>query len=545
MVPGRALPVLLTFILSPILLAADTHYVDVDCATPGPPYTNWATAATVIQDAVDAAEDGDSVLVADGRYATGGRTAEGYELMNRVAIMKGVTVRSVNGPAVTTIAGRAADYVFGVPVAPGVRCVHVSGGGVLDGFTLTGGDATPLPTNRHARDFCGGGSWTLGGTVRNCVISGNNATRQGGGTYEGTFINCRIVSNHVLGGGGGASDGVMRNCLISGNSSLAYGGGVAGGTMVNCTITGNSTDGAGGGGYEGVYVNSIVYHNSAVNGQPNIDTNTVAYCVSTCATPVPEGEGNIASAPEFMDAPSGDYRLPSSSPCIDAGQNLGWMKGAVDLNGGKRIFGVSVDMGAFEYAMTTDVKVAIQGAYTNGGDRIMSAALSAAGSLPTTSPYAADPVGVLSIPSNATDWVLLQLMDINSGEVVASRSGLLTVEGWVIDERLSRGVCLETSPGYYRLAVKHRNHVALTSATDVAFTNRLIAYDFTTGPDMAEGGTNVCVELAAGIWGMTAGDCDGDGQVTQVDRAIVSNQVGKTGYLVGDLNLDGVVTEED
>ncbi len=32
-----------------------THYVDLNSPTPAPPYTNWASAARVIQDAVDAA----------------------------------------------------------------------------------------------------------------------------------------------------------------------------------------------------------------------------------------------------------------------------------------------------------------------------------------------------------------------------------------------------------------------------------------------------------------------------------------------------------
>jgi hypothetical protein len=63
-----------------------------------------------------------------------------------------------------------------------------------------------------------------------------------------------------------------------------------------------------------------------------------------------EGSGNIDADPRFVDAESGDYRLLSDSPCIDAGDpNFVEEPGDLDIDGLRRVWGGRIDMGAYEY----------------------------------------------------------------------------------------------------------------------------------------------------------------------------------------------------
>jgi len=89
----------------PMVSEALTHHVDAASTNAQPPYLSWSTAASNIQDAVDAAADGDVVLVTNGTYGAGGTVTPGGALTNRIMVNKPITVRSVEGPTNTFIVG--------------------------------------------------------------------------------------------------------------------------------------------------------------------------------------------------------------------------------------------------------------------------------------------------------------------------------------------------------------------------------------------------------------------------------------------------------
>jgi len=250
-----------------------------------PPYSDWNTAATNIQDAISVSQAGDIVLVTNGLYAFGGLALVG-NLTNRVALNQAIMVQSVNGPWVTTIQGGN-----GTNGAPASRCAWLTNGAALVGFTLEGGrtqGGSPTVSN-------GGGVW--------CASS------------NAIVANCIICSNYCYNYGGGAYLGTLRNCAVYGNNSV-YGGGSYYSYLINCTVTTNYAS-QGGGANQGGLTNCIIYNNRPDNIF-NGGFLQVSYC---CTYPLPLGGiGNFTNPPlVFVD----NVHLSTNSPCISAGVNLG------------------------------------------------------------------------------------------------------------------------------------------------------------------------------------------------------------------------------
>ncbi|MBZ0201336.1 MAG: T9SS type A sorting domain-containing protein [Ignavibacteriaceae bacterium] len=293
--------------------------------------TLYVSSGGDIQTAVNAASNGDLILVTDGTYS----------LTTPISISKSVTLRSQNGASVTTIDGGGS-----------VVCMFMTNvGAVVDGFTIKNG-SNP--------GGYGGGVRCDNGTVQNCIIE-NNYSRDGGGVAlnnSGLVLNC-IIRNNTADWGGGVRcfNGTVRGCLITGNTATPHGGGIniwSGGTVQNCTITNNTaTDGAGIRLWNnGIVENSIIYSNS---GSANyiIDAghgNSVTY---SCTTPLYPGAGNTDAVPGFVNEGLFDYHLTPASALLNVGLNAGWMNTAFDLDGNSRILDATVDMGAYEYKSVT------------------------------------------------------------------------------------------------------------------------------------------------------------------------------------------------
>jgi hypothetical protein len=171
----------------------------------------------VIQAGIDAANYGDTVLVAPGEYViTEPITFRG----------KAITVVSEAGPDKTTIR-------MGTPTDPERGSVVIfenneTIASVLEGFTITGARKGSWFPSESGWGGGGISFYASSGTVKNCAIV-QNSTENGGGVmiYSApsvTIANCIIKENAAVVSTGGVfcmlnSFATMTDCIVTGNTA--------------------------------------------------------------------------------------------------------------------------------------------------------------------------------------------------------------------------------------------------------------------------------------------------------------------------------------
>lgn len=362
---------------------------------------NVPSDQATIQGAIDAAVDGDTVMVAPGTYR------ENIDFKGKV-----ITLQSNGGPDATIIDGQGISSAVSFTSSEWQTTV-------LNGFTITNGGATnggagggiyidrasPTIINNKIianRGCQGAGINAKGGSpiIRNNTISNNSSGGCGGNFANGAIrisdggwsdpSGAQIIGNtiannamsnsygggiHLRGsgnivvrgnivrsnggsgvkGGGlylGSSEAEIVQNLIAGNNA-EEGGGVYlsyGAVLANNTIADN--DAAQGSGIffdywveGGIIVNNVI---AAKKGQPalwngtfaRIRNNVLFATGDVFGGPYSDQHaiiGNINSDPELSGVALGYYGLRPGSPAIDAGDNDGVALPSSDLSGAPRL----------------------------------------------------------------------------------------------------------------------------------------------------------------------------------------------------------------
>ncbi len=166
-----------------------------------------------------------------------------------------------------------------------------------------------------------------------------------------------------------SSSPILEHLVIWDNYARRYGGGVyathnSNPTMINVTISGNRADLGNGAfhrydGSDATILNSILYDNTPF-GMP--DELTVTYSDIEHGY---GGEGNIDDDPDWVDPDNGDFSLSEDSPCIDTGDP----DSPVDRDGSRADMGAIIfNQGNVHVFMVPDEFATIQAAIDSCAD---------------------------------------------------------------------------------------------------------------------------------------------------------------------------------
>lgn len=313
---------------------------------------------STIQAGLDAAAEGDTVLVAPGTYTGPGNYNLDFSAsIEDPGIPKDLVLVSEAGPEATIIDidGDGTELRRGFLFKS--RETRAS---VIDGFTIENGWMT-AGGGGGDRGRAGVHELSAGGIavrlsaapiIRNCIIQDCRAFYSGGAIESSFFADplvedCIIRGNFTEDRGGAIATDfqgsiVLRNCLITGNEADVAGGGIAFSatvTLEDCTVVGNRAATGGGidvrfGATGSTMDRSILWGNCAEDGDnlysekvvPKgafdiscsvIDSDEVSWGSTTIIDCV-EGDPLLCDPADCQSAPTvaGDYTVAENSICL-------------------------------------------------------------------------------------------------------------------------------------------------------------------------------------------------------------------------------------
>jgi len=309
-------------------------------------YGSGNSPFATIQAGIDAASDGDTVIVQAGTY----------QEANLQVVNKGIYIISATGSDNCIIDATMSGRLISINNT-------VGGHFKMNGFTMTGGYLvgyrilsveSGIATFENMEFSNNGGisnSNLFGGSgidqtfFIDCVFKNNVATNYVGVLWS-TAIRCLFYDNH---GGNNPSplyESKAINCVVYNTTggveeNLWTAGAMTNGYAVNCIFWNNN-------GYQGTQQVYNVYGSAFAD---SVTYSDIQYGY--------EGTGNISDNPLFVDAASGVFELLESSPCIDTGDP--------DLDDDGEDYttdvddqdpdGTRMDMGAYYYMQAISVTI--------------------------------------------------------------------------------------------------------------------------------------------------------------------------------------------
>jgi hypothetical protein len=182
--------------------------------------------------------------------------------------------------------------------------------------------------------------------------------------------------------------------------------------------------------------------------------------------------------------------------------------------------------------------------------------------LPTSSPYSLAPfnapaVTAPSIPATATDWILIEVRDATTpATVISQTSGFILSSGSIVSYDGSP-LRLKNAVASGHIALRHRNHLGIRTATALDLVNPPVLKDFSlgTGEAYTNGAlSNANMRLVGSVYTLWSGNANSNTNVRYLgpsndNSAILTALSGVTGavitgpsaYVPSDLNMNAVV----